>query len=153
MRKQKIKIDGFGQFLLVAVGAGVALALLAGLANGFNPSSDQPQTPTHYKWKAFSLNDENPDCSNADFCVVSKSRADDYLRLRYIDGALANQTSNRLSYIAITYGLYSGDTKVGSCFANANFIDSGGKWEFSALCTGGENQTSLTYRIEDITSW
>ena len=139
-----------------AVVCGIAALVIVSYYAKRNGSTDEPKAfepaPTHYKWKAFSLNDENPDCSNADLCIVSKARADNYLGLRYIDGALANQTAKRISYIAISYGLYSGDTKVGSCFANANFIDAGGKWEFSALCTGGERDT-VTYKIDDVTYW
>lgn len=70
-----------------------------------------------------------------------------------IAGVAYNRTGKNLSYIQITYGIYSeSGAKLGSCLANENNIPAGTPWQFSALCTNLPD-SAFRYRVEEVSYW
>lgn len=110
-------------------------------------SSSQPKT-TRKKWYVW---DKESTPEEADVVIIMGEFTSGYGGIGTMGGSAKNFTSKTLSYIQITIGLYAGEAKVGSCFANQSYLSPDTYWNFEATCTNSSSASS--YKVEDVTYW
>lgn len=139
---QKI-VKMIGIFCLI----GVILIIIVGL--GYESAHPESIPSAWATW------DGDGELPNAYIVIVNK----DAIRSQYassfgnISGTAYNRTGKKLSYIQLTYGIYSEDgAKLGSCLANETNLPVDTSWEFSALCTGLPN-SAYRYRVDEVSYW
>lgn len=133
--------------IVILMGFGLIRAILEG-----DISSNGGQSTVPSKWATWDGEGEPPEA----YIVVTTG---DVARQQYatyfgnIAGVAYNRTGKNLSYIQITYGIYSeSGAKLGSCLANENNIPAGTPWQFSALCTNLPD-SAFRYRVEEVSYW
>lgn len=69
-----------------------------------------------------------------------------------IRGIARNRSTSKINYLQISFGLYSGETKVGTCFTNIADLSIGEDWQFNAYCSTWPRENPL-YKIDDVNYW
>lgn len=72
----------------------------------------------------------------------------------YVTGYVTNNTDKAITnYVQITFdALDKSGANLGTCLANTNTVDAGGKWKFKAMCTGEAKEID-TVRFKEITGF
>lgn len=132
----------------------IFLMFIASYAHNYSTSENTTISTKEKRLKWAVWDDpENPDTiPNADIVVVQDGTENKGYGYGTIYGRLLNRTGSRLSYVQISFDLYSeGGVKVGSCLDNINGLEHGETWGFSAYC--GNYPESGTYKIDSVTYW
>ncbi len=72
----------------------------------------------------------------------------------YVNGYVTNNTDKAVTnYVQITFdALDAKGANLGTCFANTNTIDAGGKWKFKAICAISADEVAQV-RFKEITGF
>ena len=63
-----------------------------------------------------------------------------------ITGTITNVSGRRLTYAEVTFTVYnSSNVVIGTALANINYLDSGAKWNFSALAVTSEQPARFVF--------
>ena len=129
----------------------VVIAIGAGGANKGSQANEQTKsvsdqtvsTPTEEV-----KSEEKPKLTLDDGWSIDKSNP----YMTKVVGAVSNNTDSAInSYVQITFSaLDASGANVGDCLANANTVDTKGKWKFEAMCSGNNIET---VRFKEITGF
>lgn len=148
MRAVKILACG----VIIALGMMLVASSAVNYTEQINNSSTTAQTQKRLAWAVWDDPDDLDMQPNADIVIVKDGTENKGYGYGTIFGRILNRTGKRLSYLQISFSLYSeGGAKVGSCFDNISGLDSGETWSFQAYCSNYYGNG--TYKIDSVSYW
>lgn len=122
-------------------------------------SQPRPKEEKVYSWASLSdkqvkalKKGDSTNLPKAKVYIYSTSgQGDSYTGYGNITGLVYNNTASDLSYVQVSIGLYSGNTKIGACLTNTTHVASGTNWSFNAYCSPWVDK--LKYKIEAVSYW
>lgn len=136
--------------ILTIIVAIIVFAVFWAIYQSGRSNNDQQSTAPAQKQSWKRLAEDETEC-DALVCVkVSNTEFDSTYGYGHIYGAAVNYTGKDLKYIQLSFGLYDGETKTGSCFTNQSYLENGKTWAFEAYCTGS---SAKQFKLEDVSYW
>lgn len=142
----------------------LAVLVLAGIGNSLNPGgSSQSAAPAGQQTSAQESDQSAPPETKAaeEAKPTEKLTLDEGWEMDqsdlyavYVSGYVTNNTDKAITnYVQITFdALDAQGANLGTCLANTNTVDAGGKWKFKAICSGEAEDISQV-RFKAITGF